>query len=82
MFSTGTIKQYQVDEDTYHYYYAPVTSGGVKLFATDITVLGSINDCDIDGFPKFIDHIPQTTYVIPPIVSTKTVCVLITPIIP
>ncbi len=72
-FRSGIIKLHQVDEETAHYYYAPVTSGGIKLFATDITSLGSTQDCDIDGVPKFIQQIPSTTYSVGPLVDTLEV---------
>ena len=53
-------------------YYSPITNsenGGKKLFATDITNLGSILDCDWQGFPKIIDYLQPTTYKLPPSVN-------------
>ena len=67
--NNGAIKKYYE-----HMYYAPYISGE-KLFATDITCLGSSLRCDKDGFPYFIDRIPSTTYNMPPLYdSTMVVC--------
>ena len=62
--SSGLIKKY---DDVM--YYAPFASGH-KYFATDITVLGSINDCDVDGFPYIIDRIEPTSYKKGPLFDT------------
>lgn len=41
--------------------------GSVKiLFATDIVLLGSLNDCDIHGVPQFFNSLESTTFQIPP----------------
>lgn len=55
------------------YYYTPVQydetltiNGDIKLlFATDIILLGSLNDCDINGVPQFFKALDSTTYNIP-----------------
>lgn len=56
------------------YYYKPIeylpAENGKKgtiitLFATDIVLLGSLNDCDQDGTPKFYKYLPSTTYNMP-----------------
>ena len=65
---TGLIKKYDDDR----MYYAPF-GGGHKLYATDITVLGSMSKCDVDGFPYLIDRIPTSTYTIGPIWDTTEV---------
>ena len=42
-------------------------SGSLKLlFATDIVLLGSLNDCDIHGVPQFYRSLESTTFQIPP----------------
>ena len=65
----GVIKEYNE-----HMYYVPFISGE-KIYATDITCLGSSLRCDDDGFPYFIDRIPSTTYNMPPLYdSTVVVC--------
>ena len=38
----------------------------VRLFSTDIILLGSLKDCDFDGVPKIGYTIPSTTSNIPP----------------
>ncbi len=41
--------------------------GDVKmLFATDIVLLGSLNDCDAEGVPQFFKKLEGTTYNMPP----------------
>ena len=35
------------------------------LFATDIILLGSLDDCDKDGFPKLFTELTSSTYVMP-----------------
>ncbi|MDE5888534.1 MAG: hypothetical protein K2H20_00790, partial [Bacilli bacterium] len=39
--------------------------GIVLLFATDIVLLGSLNDCDTNGAPQFFKSITSTTYNMP-----------------
>lgn len=42
-------------------------NGSVKLlFATDIVLLGSLNDCDIHGVPQFFKSLESTTFNLPP----------------
>ena len=42
-------------------------NGDVKtLFATDIVLLGSLNECDVDGVPQFFKRLEGTTYNMPP----------------
>jgi len=37
----------------------------VNLFATDIILLGTFNDCDINGVPKTFQHLTSSTYIMP-----------------
>lgn len=37
----------------------------VILFATDIILLGSFNDCDINGIPQAFKHLTGSTYIMP-----------------
>ena len=42
-------------------------NGSVKLlFATDIVLLGSLNDCDLHGVPQFFKSLESTTFNMPP----------------
>lgn len=53
-------KDFAVGEDGFD-------GGSVKiLFATDIVLLGSLNDCDIHGVPQFFKSLESTTFQIPP----------------
>ena len=41
--------------------------GALKLlFATDIVLLGSLNDCDLNGVPQFFKSLESSTYKLPP----------------
>jgi len=46
-------------DGVYYYRYA-------RLYSTDIILLGSLKDCDLDGVPKVSYSIPSTTSNIPP----------------
>jgi len=50
-------------------YYPPILLNGknFKMFPTDITNLGSINECDWQGLPKIIQYLTDTSYKIPPL---------------
>lgn len=53
------------------YYYQSVefpdqTPGNKYLFATDVILLGSLNDCDIDGIPQLHQLLPTTSFKLPP----------------
>lgn len=53
------------------YYYAPVYYDSTELrdiellYATDIILLGSLNDCDLDGIPQFFKYLESSTYNMP-----------------
>ena len=48
--------------------------GVILLFATDIVLLGSLNDCDSNGIPQFFKNLESTTYKLPTdILFTDTV---------
>jgi len=52
------------DSTNSQYFYA-------RLFSTDIILLGSFNDCDIDGVPQMPFTYPSTTSLIPPMGANK-----------
>jgi hypothetical protein len=54
-------------------YYPPLLldGSGRKMFATDITNLGSILDCDWQGIPKIIQYVSNTSYKIPPLTQEE-----------
>ena len=65
---SGYIKKYKKDKELY---YSPITrDGDHKLFATDIVSLGSVFDCDWEGKPRFYQYLTDTTFNIPPLIST------------
>ena len=66
----GVIKTVTNNEGLKIYYYSAGNISGedgsfIRLFATDIILLGSFNDCDIDGIPSVYMKLPQTTANIP-----------------
>lgn len=63
-FRNGVLAKYQEN-----LYYSPIVlDGGIfRLFPTDISNLGSIFDCDWQGFPKIIQYLPSSSYKIPPL---------------
>lgn len=76
--NNGVIKQTTNMLGKYIYYYTPVeyvidndmakedSKGHVnRLFATDIILLGSLNDCDTNGIPQFFKSLDPTTYNLP-----------------
>jgi hypothetical protein len=58
----GLVKKYK-DE---LYYASTQHNGNFKLFATDITCLGSVFNCDWQGFPKLQPLLVETSYKLPP----------------
>ena len=50
-------------------YYPPLVldNDNIRLFPTDIVSLGSVFDCDWQGFPKIIEYLTSTSYNIPPL---------------
>lgn len=65
--------EYDDNKDTGLYRF-PVSSTGLSstmgevklLFATDLVLLGSLNECDSDGVPQFFKGLESTTYNMPP----------------
>lgn len=74
----GVIKE-KTNKDNLHIYYYSFgnitdksyitnTSASMpfnRLFSTDLILLGSFNDCDLDGIPKLYRYLPSTTANIP-----------------
>lgn len=42
-----------------------VSDAKVNLYATDIILLGSLNDCDINGIPQAFKYLSSTSYIMP-----------------
>lgn len=84
--NTGIIVDKQTILKQTVYYYKPIeylaAEPGKKgkvltLFATDIILLGSLTDCDLDGTPQFFKYLEPTTYNMPTdILFTDTDAVL------
>ena len=68
----GIIKEVQNKDNLSVYYYATSDNdiNFVRLFSTDIVLLGSLNDNDLNGIPKISDNYPSTTALIPPMLSS------------
>ena len=74
----GIIKEVENKDGLKIYYYAPGVptttdyrdtsdpiSPYVRLYSTDIILLGSLNDCDLDNLPRPFVNLPSTTANIP-----------------
>lgn len=55
--SSGFANEYE------NYTFQPMVSK--TLYATDIVLLGSMNDCDMNGIPKFFNYLKGSTYNMP-----------------
>lgn len=68
---TGLIieKETMLGDKVYYYkpsFYSKDEKDMVTLFATDIVLLGSLNNCDLHGIPQFFKILEGTTYQMPP----------------
>jgi hypothetical protein len=71
--STNTIREGLIKKYDGEFYYASTThNAAFKLYATDIVCLGSVLDCDWQGFPKLQPFLTETTYTLPPEIQEKT----------
>jgi hypothetical protein len=57
-------------QDGNFYYASSNHYGNMKLFATDVTLLGSVNEWNLSGTPVIHHFLPPTTYQLPPISPT------------
>lgn len=63
-----TTRKTLLDQTVYYYKSADfntIDNDVTLLFATDIVLLGSLNDCDLDGIPQFYRSLEPTTYNMP-----------------
>lgn len=81
--SSGVIKNVLNKDNLDIYYYTPGTPRDrvnkpneittplqyVRLYATDIILLGSLNENDLHGIPQLFKYLPSTTSNIPPIAT-------------
>ena len=69
-------RETMLGQTVYYYasaYYDNSLKDVVLLYATDIVLLGSFNDCDMDGVPQFFKYLEPSTYKLPtPLVFTNT----------
>lgn len=66
----GTVHEHKTSKDQFVYYFKPCEwnlNNGKKaiLFANDIVLLGSLNDCDQYGIPQAFKHLTSSTYIMP-----------------
>ena len=66
----GVVHESQTTKNQYVYYFKPCewrTSTGKKtiLFANDIVLLGSLNDCNLYGIPQAFRYLTNSSYVMP-----------------
>ena len=62
----GIVKSIKTMKSQYVYYFKPSESNTVRLFATDIILLGTLNDCDKWGTPNNLSELVSSTYQLPP----------------
>lgn len=73
--STGVITNFVNDKDEDVYYYSPgVLANGsdvdfLRYFATDLILLGSLNENDANGVPQMFKNLPSTTSNVPAIAT-------------
>lgn len=66
----GVIKEFLNNDNVEIYYYAHGVKDSnqfFRLYSNDIVLLGSFNECDMDGMPQLFKYIPVTTANIPEI---------------
>ena len=70
IFNTGGIvKSIETLKSQYVYYFKPYEYSkqkNVRLFATDIVLLGTLNECDRWGIPNNLNEMVSSTYQLPP----------------
>lgn len=79
----GVIKEFVNKAGLNIYYYAPgipndpkykeldEKTSYVRLYSTDIILLGSLNSCDLDNYPNVFTNLPTTTANVPFIATIK-----------
>ena len=79
----GVIKEFKNKDGLNIYYYAPglpntfdykvntEKSSYVRLYSTDIILLGSLNSCDLDNYPNVFTNLPSTTANVPFIATIR-----------
>lgn len=66
---SGLVHSFKNMNDQYIYYFKPIDNNSgkcVRLFATDIVMLGTLNNCDIWGIPGDLTELVSSTYQMPP----------------
>lgn len=66
--SGGIVHDVQTLKGQYVYYFKPIDTHNdkiVKLFATDIILLGTLNECDRWGIPNSLNELQSSTYQMP-----------------
>ena len=65
----GIVHSQKTSKDQYVYYFKPYENSenqNIRLFATDIILLGTLNENDKWGIPRGIDELVSSTYQMPP----------------
>jgi hypothetical protein len=68
--TSGLVHSFKNMNEQYIYYFKPIDNGNrdkcIRLFATDIVMLGTLNNCDIWGIPGNLAELVPSTYQMPP----------------
>lgn len=66
---SGLVHSFKNMNNQYIYYFKPIDSSygkHTRLFATDIVLLGTLNECDKWGIPNDLENLTASTYQMPP----------------
>lgn len=76
----GVVTEVKTSRNQYVYYLKPCEWGGkanngtrVLLFATDVVLLGSLNDCDDNGIPQAFKHLNSSSFKMPTNLALTTI---------
>lgn len=67
--NSGLVHSFKNMNNQYIYYFKPIDNSEgkhVRLFATDIVLLGTLNECDKWGIPNDLESLTASTYQMPP----------------
>ena len=61
----GVVYETTTSKGQYVYYFKPCENSKIKLYATDIILLGTLNDCDKWGIPNSLNELQSSTFQMP-----------------
>jgi hypothetical protein len=65
-FASGIVNLFTDKNENEHFYYRPYhIDKRFRLYTTDLILLGSLNDCDLDGIFQLHQYLPPSSYNLP-----------------